>query len=150
MKTIFPALLALSVLLLACKEKTNSSKIENWKNEILQTEKAFAEMAAKEGIPQAFLKYAAEDAVINRGDIFVRGKEAVGFYYEKQYEGPDKYSLTWEPEFVDVSSSGDLGYTFGKYHYQVTDTMGYRRATDGIFHTVWKRQSDGTWKFVWD
>jgi ketosteroid isomerase-like protein len=20
----------------------------------------------------------------------------------------------------------------------------------GVFHTVWKRQPDGTWKYVWD
>lgn len=36
------------------------------------------------------------------------------------------------------------------YTYSVTDSTGETKSSSGIFHTVWKRQADGTWKFVWD
>jgi len=62
----------------------------------------------------------------------------------------ENVSLVWEPDFVDVSASGDLAYTYGKFIYTLTDSLGKDQVMEGIFHTVWKRQTDGTWKFVWD
>jgi len=43
-----------------------------------------------------------------------------------------------------------LAYTYGKYTWQIKDTQGKITKYQGIFHTVWKKQSDGTWKYVWD
>jgi len=58
--------------------------------------------------------------------------------------------LEWAPDFVDVSSSGDLAYTYGKFTFSFKDSLGNKVENKGIFHTVWKRQSNGEWKFVWD
>ena len=136
-------------ILSSCKpEKEN--QMEQWKNEIRQTEKAFAEMAQKEGIPKAFLTYAADDAVILRNNHLIKGKEALQTFYSQQPNPTEKVSLTWKPDFVDVSSSGDLGYTYGSYQYSVTDSLGNTNTSQGIFHTVWRRQPDGSWRFVWD
>jgi ketosteroid isomerase-like protein len=49
-----------------------------------------------------------------------------------------------------VSACGDLGYTWGSYTFTATDSLGATHRSEGIFHTVWKRQPDGSWKFVWD
>jgi ketosteroid isomerase-like protein len=142
--------LLLILLISSCTESRQKDQTETWKNEIIQTEREFAAMADSVGIKEAFVKYSADDVAILRGDIVLKGKNALNIYYTNQYMGPDRYSLTWEPDFVDVSASGDMGYTYGQYHLQITDTLGQRRALDGIFHTIWKRQNDGTWKFVWD
>ncbi|MFC2138829.1 YybH family protein, partial [Bacteroidota bacterium] len=58
--------------------------------------------------------------------------------------------LEWKPDYIDVSTSGDLGYTFGKFTFSAKDTTGKLIESEGIFHTVWKRQEDGSWKYVWD
>ena len=58
--------------------------------------------------------------------------------------------LIWKPDFVDVSASGDLAYTYGAYTYSYKDSTGAIVEQGGIFHTVWKRQADGGWRFVWD
>ena len=58
--------------------------------------------------------------------------------------------LVWKPDYVDVSESGDLAYTYGKYTFTSRDSTGRKVVSKGIFHTVWKRQEDGSWKFVWD
>jgi len=123
--------------------------MERWKKEILETEQNFAKMAMEEGIEKAFLYYAAEDAVLLRNNNLITGKDAISQYFGEQKQ-EDEVSLTWEPDFIDVAKSGDLGYTYGKYIFTSTDSNGNKVESKGIFHTVWKRQMDGSWKFVWD
>jgi ketosteroid isomerase-like protein len=123
--------------------------LDKWKQEIVDTEHAFAEMAKSEGIPKAFITYAADDAVLLRNSNLIKGKGEMKASLEMRFAS-ENASLTWAPDFVDVSSSGDLGYTYGKYVYTTTDSLGTTQTSEGIFHTIWKRQPDGTWKFVWD
>ena len=139
------------LMVAACVDKKQSqqSPTDRWKEEILQTEKDFAEMAKEEGIAKAFRAFAAEDAVLMRDNKLVIGKSNLIDYFENQ-QSLDKISLSWKPDFVDVSLAGDLGYTYGSYAVSFTDSIGVERESSGIFHTVWKRQTDDTWKFVWD
>jgi len=123
--------------------------LDKWKKEISDTEHAFATMAKEEGIPKAFLSFAANDVVLLRNNSLIIGKDNLRTSYEKSLT-TGTGSLTWSPDFVDVSSSGDLGYTYGKYVYASMDSLGNSISHEGIFHTVWKRQHDGSWKFVWD
>lgn len=133
---------------LGCSQ--NSDKKEIWKKEILDTEQAFSNMTKNEGIAKAFSEFAADDVVINRNDSLIVGKESLQQFYTQTTNPNRKVELSWKPDFVDVSSSGDLGYTYGKYLFSVTDSTGQTQSSTGIFHTVWKRQKDGTWRFVWD
>jgi len=121
---------------------------EKLKNELIQAEVNFAKMAKEEGVPQAFLAFAADDAVLNRNDTLVKGKEAIQAYFTKQTL--EDVNLSWTPDFVDVAKSGDLGYTYGHYRFSAIDTTGKNIQIEGVFHTVWKRQPDGNWRFVWD
>jgi len=130
--------------------KTTPGTIEKWKNEILETEQEFAKMAKKEGIKMAFLEFAAEEAVLMRNNKLVVGKSAIKVHFENQSAKNTNVSLTWRPDFVDVSIAGDLGYTYGEYIYSFTNSEGNFIKNKGIFHTVWKRQENGAWKFVWD
>lgn len=122
--------------------------MEKWKQEIVETEKEFSAMAQKEGIPAAFVAFAAEDAVLMRNNTLVIGKEALKENVEAA--AAENVSLSWKPDFVDVAASGDLGYTYGQFIYTITDSIGNENVMEGVFHTVWKRQADGSWKFVWD
>ena len=133
---------------LSCSTPPNIKQKELWKQEIVQTEKDFSNLSVKEGIPKAFLTYAAEDAILKRGSTLVIGFQEI----KKRFENQELSSsiLEWEPDFVDVSSSGDLGYTYGHYTATSTDSLGNKQESTGVFHTVWKRQEDGKWKFVWD
>ena len=105
-------------------------------------------MAQTDGIQKAFLYYAADSAVILRSKLLFKGKKAIGQLYGSE---PAKgVKLEWAADFTDVSASGDLGYTYGKYTYTSVDSLGHSEASTGIFHTVWKRQKNGQWRFVWD
>ena len=147
MKVFFLWVITIVIVVSGCN--TSDSEKEKWKTEILQTEKAFSEFAQKEGVGNAFAKFADNDAVIMRNNNLVIGKEGLLSYYSETMENTDT-KLSWRPEFVDVSNSGDLGYTYGYYTFTVKDTLDNKIVTKGVFHTVWKRQDDGSWKFVWD
>jgi ketosteroid isomerase-like protein len=54
--------------------------------------------------------------------------------------------LTWEPEGGDISTSGELGYTYGIYELKGSNDVVER----GTYVTIWKKQEDGKWKFVLD
>ena len=144
------AVLMLQLILLFYGCNSHEDSISKWKKEITDTEAAFAALVQQEGIKKGFLAYAAEDAVVKRGKNVIVGKEALEESYEKQEAVLESINLTWKPDFVDVSSSGDLGYTYGKYTFKQTDSLGNISEDTGIFHTVWKRQKDGQWRFVWD
>ena len=60
------------------------------------------------------------------------------------------YSLTWKASMADVGGAADLGYTIGTYHMEFQDPVGNPVEIDGKFMTVWKKQSDGSWKIAVD
>ena len=140
----------IGLLMLFSCQSTDLAKIrEGWKNEIRSAENSFAEMAASEGMEKAFVTYAAPDAVLMRNNLLIKGVDQIQQFFANQ-KSHGNSTLTWSPDFVDVSNSGDLGYTYGNYKYQGIDSAGQIFESNGIFHTVWKRQSDGSWRFVWD
>lgn len=120
--------------------------VQKWKQEIVDTEAAFAQMVQEQGMNRAFVAFAADEAVLMRGNQLIVGKEEIQKFMENQ----TSRGLSWKPEHVDVSTSGDLGYTYGYYTFVYQDSTGTNMEAQGVFHSVWKRQEDGSWKFVWD
>jgi ketosteroid isomerase-like protein len=148
MKSNLLILASATVLFLACSTgKTNehTKAVEG----IRSAEKMFAEMARDKSIEEAFWFYADSNAVIKRGkDSLIHGKEAIRHFYSASFYKSAK--VVWSPDFVDASSNGDMGYTYGKFTWTNTDSAGVTKEQKGLFHTVWKRQADGSWKYVWD
>jgi|WetSurMetagenome_2_1015567.scaffolds.fasta_scaffold133855_2 ketosteroid isomerase-like protein len=142
------SIIILLLVLTACQGNVDMQKIEQWKAEITNTEHQFAAVAEEKGIAAAFYEYADSNAAIKREGKVIRGREAIKKYYDSQNLA--NVRLQWTPSFVDVSTSGDLGYTYGDFIYSEKDSTGKVNETKGIFHTVWKKQKDGGWKYVWD
>jgi ketosteroid isomerase-like protein len=143
-------LLLLSLLCVVCSCANRSGDVDpdQIKEEIVAVETAFADAAGKHGVKRAFLTYAADEAVLVRGSRVIKGKVEIENYFDQSTHSD--VSLKWKPEFVDVSLIGDMAYTYGPYTYSAKDTSGTEVNVSGIFHTIWKRQDDGSWKFVYD
>jgi ketosteroid isomerase-like protein len=144
MKKILICLTCLSII--SCSRQS-SEDTEAKKAEIINTDKAFSAMSAQKGMREAFIAFAADDVIKPQdGRHPVVGKMSL---LESFKDAPQQeFILTWEPLKVDVS--GDLGYTFGNWIRKsksptVTDTTYY-----GNYISIWKRQPDGTWKYVFD
>ncbi len=122
----------------------------NAAEEIRKAEEDFAAMAKEKGVAEAFWFFADSNAVIKRqNDTLIHGKDQIKLYYSAPFFATA--AVTWAPDFVAVAQSADLGYTYGKYTWQLKDSTGkVEQESKGIFHTVWKKQADGSWKYVWD
>lgn len=148
MKTNILSLAIIILSTIGCQHTDTTQDVEKWKTEIMNVEKAFNDMAQKEGLIKAFEFYAAEDGVIRRGKNVIKGKKDIADWYEKDVR-PNE-TLTWTPTYIEVSSAGDMAFTYGDYTFTSLDSLGAKKVNKGIFHTVWRRQADGTWRFVWD
>ena len=143
--------IALLSVMLACNQAVPSGGISKEKaiEEIQKVEKDFDKMAAEKGIAEAFWFYADSNATIKRqNDTLIYGKDAIRNFYSAPIYS--KATVTWAPDFTSAAESGDFGYTYGKYTWKSSDSTGKVIEHKGIFHTVWKRQADGSWKYVWD
>ena len=146
MKKIKLFFLFLGTILFSCGKEKNQDLMRQWEQEVMGTEQAFAAMVKREGIHKAFVAFADQEAVLMRNEKLIKGKAAI----DSLYKGQDAKGLSWTPDAVHVSGSGDLAYTYGRYRYSFTDAEGNEQVHEGIFHSVWKRQQDGAWKYVWD
>ncbi|HEU4471168.1 MAG TPA: hypothetical protein VFR58_08800 [Flavisolibacter sp.] len=118
--------------------------------EIRDTEAAFNEVLLKQGVPYAFSRFADSLAVIKRGlnDTLLKGRSAILTYYSDPfYKNAKAY---WKPDHIEVSGSLDMAYSYGHYTWLVTDSTGKESSYKGVYLTVWKRQPDNTWRYVWD
>ncbi|HEY9123049.1 MAG TPA: nuclear transport factor 2 family protein [Bacteroidales bacterium] len=148
MRSIISLLFVFTMLtfISSCKTKINKEAV---KEEIFKTEKAFEAATKSIGVAEAFGEFADDSAVIIRGENnLIKGKAAIKQYYEENTA--KNAEVSWAPDFIEVSDDGTLGYTYGKYTWKSADSFGKTTESKGIFHTVWKRQADGSWKYVWD
>jgi ketosteroid isomerase-like protein len=118
------------------------------KAEVARMEDAFCAMAQEKGLLAAFEHFAAPDvAFIDTDPRKYRGPEAV-----RVRIGPDQpgAKLTWTASFTDVSDDGTLGYNYGRYESRRPGADGKESVHTGWFLTIWKRQPDGSWRYVMD
>ena len=64
-------------------------------SEIMEIERQFAEQTSAKGIKEAFLDFAAKDAVLRRNNKLYKGKAGITEYYDAQTL--KDVSLKWKP-----------------------------------------------------
>jgi ketosteroid isomerase-like protein len=141
--TIARFVLAPVVCLLALALVTTASAEtrEQLTQQVRDAENAFAAtMAARDH--KAFATFIADDAIFFGGDTPARGKAAVVESWKGLYEKPNA-PFSWRSETVEVLESGKLAHSSGP----VLNAKGERVAT---FNSIWRRESDGSWKVVFD
>jgi len=117
-----------------------------WLLELMDADREFSAMSAAEGAPVAFAAYAdASVIMLPAGGAPIHGHSAMVAVF-------DGYTanLTWEPEYADVAASGDLGFTWGRYVQEREGEDGEPVLSYGKYVSIWRRQDDGSWKFVLD
>ena len=134
--------LGLMISILAVPGLAQSAGDFNSLKTLVDTEREFSHTSETEGIKAAFLMFMSDGAILFRPDP-VNGKE-----WWQSRPAPTAL-LKWEPIFADVSAAGDLGYTTGPYKLQPKDGDS-NSISHGHYMTIWRRQSDGKWRFVID
>lgn len=102
----------------------------------IDAERAFAADAQKNGQWTAFRNYAAPDAV-----MFVPDKVNAQAWLKDRADPP--VSVFWWPGRSYVSCDGSVAVNTGPW------VRGYGKSV-GYFTTIWQRQADGGWKWIYD
>lgn len=106
---------------------------------VVAAERAFAADSARLGLTASFTKWSTPDAIVIQGDRVRSVREA---WPPADPRPADEPELAWWPGFAGISRSGDFGFTTGPF------ALNGRRA--GHYFTVWRRQADGDWKWIYD
>jgi ketosteroid isomerase-like protein len=103
----------------------------------------FSARSVKSGAGPAFSEFVAADgASIGTGRSEITcGRDAV----TKSLAPIGPGVLTWAPRVADAAPSGDLAFTSGDAIIKDGTDISYSN-----YLTIWKRQSDGQWRFVAD
>lgn len=106
--------------------------------EVVAAERAFAGAARTDGANAAFLRYSAPDAL-----VFQPGPRLAKAALADRPIPP--VPLEWWPAYAGIAASGDLGFTTGPYVIGGGERVGH-----GWYFTIWRRQPDGSWRWIID
>lgn len=136
-----------SALIFSCRnhDAKEIKALVDVKADVMNTDRAFSKLSEEKGIKEAFLEYIDSNGVLLRGDHMpLVGADAVDYISQ---HNDTSFTMTWEPRGGTVAKSGDLAYTYGTFLMQI---HGKDSVVKGTYVSVWRKQPDGTWKYVLD
>jgi ketosteroid isomerase-like protein len=116
---------------------------------VRQTDEAWSKAAQSKQV-DPWVAYYADDAVLlppNEAKAIGKDniRKEIGLLL-----GLPGLALSWKPERIEVSQSGDLAYTQGAYQLSATDAHGKPMTDHGKTLEIWRKQADGSWKCIAD
>lgn len=148
MNQFFPIVLCI-VLMASCQSgiKREEDKAEEIniasKVDMMNADREFSLLSEEKGLRTAYSEFIDSNGVLLRpGYTPMANADAMDYIIQSN---DSSFVMTWEPKHATLSSSGDLGYTYGVYSLKPkdADTVIY-----GSYVTIWRKQPDGKWKFV--
>ena len=122
-------------------------RVEGPLEEMRQADVAFSAMARKVGTGRAFGEFAAPNAqIFSTPGEFITGPAAIS----AAFGPPDSSTLVWRPVVGEIAGSGDIGFTVGNAEHTGRREDGTAFIRYSKYLTVWKRQRDGSWRYVVD
>jgi pimeloyl-ACP methyl ester carboxylesterase/ketosteroid isomerase-like protein len=130
--------IVLFALALACAVPLLADAVE----EVRQAELGFARAFADRDKAR-FFSYVSDDAIFLSAVSTARGKEAVIASWSRYFDGVAEAPFVWGPDRVSVSADGLLGVSTGPVYLPNGTHV-------GDYLSTWRRQSDGSWKILFD
>jgi ketosteroid isomerase-like protein len=127
------------------KKPKADTKLIDEKIKMMDADKAFSKLSAEKGMKTAFMEYIDSNGVLLRpNQLPIIGANAIDYLSQQDDK---EYTLIWEPQGGTIAQSGELGYTYGVYKMKPksVDTTLF-----GTYVSIWKKQDDGSWRFVLD
>lgn len=145
MKKLTAFVLAFAIL--SCNQKKIDTKAEGEK--IMQLSKEWAQTASSGDIEKT-LSFWAEDAILmSSGQPQLNGKKEIRQMVEESFKIPG-FRISWQPQSVQVSESGDMAYLLENSQVSFTDSTGKSITQNNKAVSIWRKQNDGSWKNVVD
>jgi uncharacterized protein (TIGR02246 family) len=105
-------------------------------------------VAAKDAEKSASF-YADSGILLAPGARMATGRDAVQKTWAGLMAAPG-FALSFTPDAIHVSQSGDLAYEVGTYELTTATKPGKPETVKASYVVVWGKQADGTWKALVD
>jgi uncharacterized protein (TIGR02246 family) len=113
-------------------------------------ESGWVKDAAAKDLEKSVAHYADDAVLMMPGAPAAKGKDAIRAAWKGLLADPN-LKLTFSADRVEISQAGDLATTQGSYTMTVTNPKTKKPVEDkGSYVTVFKKQSDGSWKVIED
>ncbi|NQV17557.1 MAG: DUF4440 domain-containing protein [Armatimonadetes bacterium] len=133
------------VALIFCGRKPKID-LELEKEKMMQTDRDFSTKSINSNASEAFFNFMTEDAILFSFNPPVIGLEKI----KSAMPCDSNFVLSWEPDFAEISGSGDMGYTSGIYLSIQKSDEGKEKQGRGRYLSIWRKQNDGSWKAIAD
>ena len=143
---------ALALTAAGCQKQAANADPEAIKTAIKADEKKWSdEFQAKPRDPEALVAHYADDAYfVAPGAKPASGMTEIRKAYAEGLTDPN-FNIKFAADKVDVAQAGDLATSRGRFEQTYTDPETKKPVkVSGAFLTVYKKQSDGSWKVVQD
>lgn len=145
MKNIISVLLVLTII--SCSQPKVDKQAEGEK--VMQISKEWSEVASSGNVEKTVSYWADNAVLMSSGQPPLNGKQAIKQMVEESFKVPG-FRISWQPQSVEVSESGDMAYIIENSQVAFNDSTGNTVTLNNKAVTIWKKQSDGTWKNVVD
>ena len=125
------------------RENFRGVDIAKARADLMTAEQEFSKASSQHGAVEAFLLYAANDVRVFRD----QKQPLIGKKSSVAALTPLSIEWTWTPASADVSSSADLGYSYGLY--ELRDKSTHAVTESGNYLRVWRRIGSA-WKVILD
>ena len=139
--------LAVAIALAGCEQAAKPAG--NPIAELRAADSALQEALVAKDLEKITAFYADNAVMLPTAEPMIEGKPAIRDEWQHILAIPD-FSNAAQLRGADVSTAGDLGYTWGTYRSKMMGEDGKPVEEPGKFLTVWKRGADGGWKVVMD
>lgn len=109
--------------------------------QLLELERQLSATAQAEGLGGALAPAMAANGIVIRPGVILSGTEEITRGLAPPTNAGPIY---WQPDRVEVSNSGDMGMTSGRYVQVITGA----EAHQGRYVVVWRRDTAGEWKVL--
>src|SRR5947209_9808293 len=110
-----------ALFLLSCNQTKINKKAEGEK--VMQSSREWSRAASAGDIEKTIGYWADNAVVMSAGQPSINGKQAIRQMVEESYKMPG-FRISWQPQSVDVSESGDMAYIMANSQISFADSSG--------------------------
>jgi uncharacterized protein (TIGR02246 family) len=130
-----------------CTQTKVDKKAEGEK--VMQLSKEWSKTIATKDVDKIVSYWADNALLMQEGQPPLQGKHAIREMVEESFKIPG-FSISWQPQSVEVSDNGDMAYLIENAQVLFTDSTGKAITIHNKAVTIWRKQPDGSWKNVVD
>lgn len=150
-RSLLPFLALFSSCLCACSQQTAQTPHTGAADEaaIRAASADWSKAAQAKDLDKATAVFADDGLALYPKAPEARGKDEIRKAWQQMLAAPGP-GLSFTTAGVEVSRSGDLAWEHGSYELATADAKGKVTTEKGKYVTIWKKQSDGSWKVAAD